>query len=303
MKRFIIQIIVFTIFLCLIGEVVIRVFKLVPDIPERMVDDYGVQRYKPGQSGYYTKAKTKWNVNEYGWLGTADVSKDTILSVIGDSYIENMMNPLECNQGSILNSLLPDYSFFEAGRSGVTFIEAMEISKILDDEIKPAYHLLYLNEFDFYESLTNFDVYTDRMQLDLKSNALVKSELKSPKLKKILYTFKLMYYMYLRFPILVDDQNKASEHQSSSENPYNQEAFQNMFSYCEKNYDLKKIVFVFHPNTDERLISLAKSFNIKTVVLNSDDDEEWGLGEHDGHWSCYGHNQVGKQIKEQLVLD
>ena len=32
---------------------------------------------------------------------------------IGDSYIENIMNPIECNQGSLLKNLIPNYSFFE----------------------------------------------------------------------------------------------------------------------------------------------------------------------------------------------
>ena len=124
MKKFLITIIGFAIALSLTGELIIRIFRLVPDIPERYVDNYGIQRYKPGQAGYYTKAKEKWQVNDYGWLGTHENKNDSTLTIIGDSFIENMMNPLACNQGSILKNHFSDYSFFEAGRSGVTFIEA-----------------------------------------------------------------------------------------------------------------------------------------------------------------------------------
>ena len=186
MKKFIFQLIIFIFFLCLTGEVVIRLFNLVSDIPERFVDDYGVQRYKPGQSGKFKGAKTKWHVNEYGWVGTSKIENDTVISVIGDSYIENLMSPIECNQGSILKSYFPNYSFFEAGRSGVTFIEAMEITKILAKEVSSNYHLLYLNESDFYESIENFTSYADRLQINLETNTIKRGQLKSPKLKKIL---------------------------------------------------------------------------------------------------------------------
>ena len=123
---------IFSYILFLTGEVIIRVFNLVSDIPERYADEYGVQRYKPGQSGRFKDVKSKWHVNDYGWVGTSKIENDTVISIIGDSYIENLMNPMECNQGSILKSYYPNYSFFEAGRSGVTFIEAMEITKIFD---------------------------------------------------------------------------------------------------------------------------------------------------------------------------
>src|SRR5690606_2644800 len=136
-------------------------------------------RYKPDQSGYYTKAKEKWNVNKYGWLGTHGNIKDSTISIIGDSYIENIMNPIKCNQGSILKQYFPDYSFVEAGRSGVTFIEAMEISKILEMEIRPKYQLIYLSENDFYESISELNRYTDRLQISIKDQKLLPARLRA----------------------------------------------------------------------------------------------------------------------------
>jgi len=209
MRKFLITIAAFVFFLCCISEIVIRTFRLVPDIPERFIDEYGIQKYKPGQSGFYTKAKAKWNVNDYGWLGTHENIKDSTISIIGDSYIENIMNPIECNQGSVLKQYFPNYGFFEAGRSGITFIEAMEISKILEMEIKPKYQLLYLSEGDFYESISEITRYNDRLQISIESQMLLSNQLKSPGMKKVLYNIKLLYYLYLKYPIFVDKQNKG----------------------------------------------------------------------------------------------
>lgn len=303
MRKFLITIAVFVFTLCCIGEIVIRTFRLVPDIPERFIDEYGIQRYKPAQSGYYTKAKTKWNVNKYGWLGTHEIKKDSIISIIGDSYIENIMNPIECNQGYILKQLFLNYSFFEAGRSGITFIETMEISKILEIEVKPRYQLLYLSENDFYESISEINRHSDRLQISIKNQKLLPSNLKAPGLKKILYNIKLLYYLYLKYPIFVEKQNKGETSDSITENKkFDSLIFNELLSYCSENYELNKLIFVFHPNTDKRIIELVSAFGIKTILLNSELDKSWALGSHDGHWSCYGHNQISKQVANKLKV-
>lgn len=302
MKQFLIKLALFIFFLCILSEVLIRIFRLVPDIPERYIDEYGIQRYKPGQSGFYTKAKKKWKVNNFGWLGVSDTDKDTIITIIGDSYIENLMNPIECNQGSILKSLFPNYSFFEAGRSGVTFIEAMEISKILDVEVAPKYQLLYLGESDFYESISEITRYNDRLQVSIENQKLLPNLLKSPGLKKILYNVKLLYYLYLKYPIFVAKQNKGETPISiPQKSKFSTDQFNKLFTFCSNNYNLSKLIFVLHPDTDDSIVAMANSYGVKSIVLDSSGDKMWELGNHDGHWSCYGHNQVCKQVKTALI--
>ncbi|WP_342327739.1 hypothetical protein [Pedobacter sp. FW305-3-2-15-E-R2A2] len=302
MKKFLIRLLVFTFVIGVAGEFIIRIYKLVPDIPRLYIDKTGIQRYVPGQTGYYTKAKTKWVVNKYGWLGTSDTSKDTVVSVIGDSYIENMMNPISCNQGNLLKSRFQDYSFFEAGRSGVTFIEAMQISKLLDSTIHPKLHLIYVNTGDFPESSALNQRHTDRVQIDLSTNTILNGNLKSPGLKKILYNIKLLYYLYLRFPLFVDAKNKEDHKGDTKKTIARKPEFDGtdvnkLFAYCRKNYDMEKVVLVFHPGTEQTIINLANHYHVKNMVLNTEKGEKsWALNANDGHWSCYGHSRVAKQI-------
>jgi len=297
MSHFIKKSAYFVFFFGVICELIIRFFHLVPDIPERYFDKHGIQRYKQGQMGFFTEGKVKWEVNNFGWLGVSDLEKDTIISIIGDSYIENIMNPIECNQGSFLKSLFPNYSFFEAGRSGVTFIEAMEISKVLETEIAPNYHLLYLSENDFYESISEIARYSDRVQISIENEVILDSQLKSPRMKKVLYNFKLLYYLYLKFPLFVEKQNKEQFKKNVIKiDNFDKVLFEKLFIYCSKNYNLDKLVFVLHPNTDKRIISLVNNYGIRIVLLNSGGDKNWGLGKHDNHWTCYGHRQVSKQV-------
>lgn len=297
MRKFITQIALFVVLACAASEIIIRAFKLTSDIPQRTIDSKtGIQLLKPGQSGYYKKAKEKWTVNKYGWLGIANTNKKPLFSIIGDSYIENIMNPISCNQGYILQKEFEDYSFFEAGRSGVTFIEGMEISKYLDSLIQPTFHLIYVGNGDFNESILSKGRYTDRMQIDLEKRLIIKSKMKSPIAKRILYSSKFLYYMYLRFPVLVEKQNMGE----INENAFNKSkldtlALSKLFEYCSEEYDLNKIILIFHPMTADLIRDLANYYGFKSLLLN-ETSEKWALGLNDGHWSCYGHNEAAKQI-------
>ena len=297
MKLLFKKIIVFILILAVIGELAIRQFHLAPDIPSLYLDSNGIQRYVPGQTGYFTKAEKAWSVNRFGWLGVCDTSKDTIISIIGDSYIENIMNPIECNQGSYLKTSLPQYSFFEAGRSGITFIEALEISHALQKEIHPAYQLLYINENDFYESVSEINRYDDRVQISIQEQKILKSEIKNPGIKKLLYASKLAYYLYLKSMAFMSSlTQKKNTSESNQKDLYDAVLFDKLFNYCMKHYDMQKINFVLHPEVDERYVSLIHKYGIKTISLKITDHQQWSKSKNDEHWSCFGHEQVSNQV-------
>lgn len=300
MNKFLVKIFFFLLFTFIVNEIIVRYFYLVPDIPEREIDNFGIQRYKKNQEGYYSE-DVQWKVNKYGWIGVSNMKNETIFSIIGDSYIENLMNPIECHQGSILGDSLLNISFFEAGRSGVTFIEAIEISDILNQEVSPTFQLIYLSDEDFYESISDIQRYSDRMQISIRKNKIEKSEIKFSLLKKILYNIKTLYYLYLNFPIFVEEQNKALMPKiDNGKDKFNETYFTSLFEYCNQNYDLNRIVFVFRPNTDKRFLKLSEKFKVKFFSLKNDNKSDWSMSESDGHWSCHGHKQVAKQVINNL---
>jgi|TARA_B110000114_G_C15090651_1_gene398407 hypothetical protein len=297
MKIFLLRVLLFLILLAGTSELIIRYYKLTSDLPERTIDDKGIQKYKLNQSGYYKKAEKKWQVNKFGWIGTSDLSKDTIITIIGDSFIENIMNPIECNQGSLLKSELPGNSFFEAGRSGVTFIESMEMSKGLNIDFNPTYQLLYLNPTDIPESIEEIEKYADRMQFSIESKKLSSPKIKSPIFKKILYNIKFVYYLYLRYPVLIDKQNLGEIDNISSSNKDSLNLlYDKLLMYCLNNYRTDNLILILHPDIDYQILLIFEKYNFKYLKLNSIEDENWEIGNGDSHWSCYGHKQVSKQV-------
>ncbi|TDQ29069.1 hypothetical protein [Zeaxanthinibacter enoshimensis] len=301
MRKYLLNILIFFFCAWILGEIIIRVFHLVPDIPKRIIEpEMGLQIYEPGQSGYYTMAEEKWKVNQHGWVGVANSGKKAQISVIGDSYIENLMNPLRCHQGYLLENLLKDYSVFEAGRSGVTFIEALQISKLLDPKINPKYHLIYVNEGDFKESIAGIRRYKDRVQIDLEQKRILQAELKSPVAKQILYSNKFLYYLYLRFPLFVSDQDKNKVVINKTDNKKFHQALIDLFEFCEDEFDTNRIILVFHPNTDPNIQSLAKNAGFNTISLYKSEEDNWSISSEDPHWSCYGHQQAAEQIASEF---
>ena len=298
MKKFLIRTTIFLLLCFISGEVITRAFRLTTEIPELRVDNYGIQRYKPGQTGHYTKSYFSWEVNSHGWLGIADTVADTLISIIGDSYIENIMNPIECNQASLLKKLTVNYGFYEAGRSGVSFIEAMELTKVLDIEIKPLKHLVYINTADFYESIGVKGKKSNRVTIDLADNTIFKPKVENALLKKILYSSKFLFYMRLRFfsKEKNNDENKGNQTKKSID--YGQ--FKSLFAYCLKSYDTDRIIFVYHPNIEERFVELTKEFGFKYIVLDTQ-GKDWAIDETEPHWSCFGHGEVAKQVARVIT--
>ena len=64
-----------------------------------------------------------------------------------------------------------------------------------------------MNSNDIYESISNLNRYSDRMQVDLNEKKLDSVILKSPILKNIIYNIKGIYYLYSNKFFSVNGQN------------------------------------------------------------------------------------------------
>ena len=300
MKKFIRNIIFFFILAVLAGEIVVRITHAMSDIPQRTIDENGIQKYKSNQTGYWKGGDHKWVINDLGWPGDLPSSYEDLVLVMGDSYIENFMNPNECHQSAYLKSFLPRFNYLETARSGVSLIEAMEISK-QNDTLNPKHTLLYINNNDFLESISGIKRMRDITQLNLKTNEIIRGEMKSPGFKKILYNWKLLYYFYNRFPLnsttVKADKKEMKMESKEAELPINE--IKMLLSYITKNYDINSKTLVFHPNSEMRIVQLCQEFGFNTIMLDSSNDKDWTF-KYDSHWTCYGHEKVAQQVAIKL---
>ena len=299
MKNFIFGIFQFLFFAFLLAEVIIRLSSATPEYPERTIVN-GVQKYVPGQSGYYSSVSTeKWLINKYGWPGIADVDHDTIISIIGDSYIENLMNPQECNQASYLHKIEPKYGYFEAARSGMTLIEELELLDEIDSLIKPNLNLIYISDDDVYESIYEIRAHSDITQISLQKNMIIPGRIKYPVLKKLLYGIKTLHFIYLRKGNFLAKEVKDVIPQNSFDE--RKEKVTLFMEYVSENYNCDKVIFVFRPHSSNDLIAIFERQNLQTIKLHSKDYSKWQFV-NDSHWNCFGHAEAASQVFNQLRL-
>jgi hypothetical protein len=305
MIKFIKNIVVFLLLMLIVGEIIIRTTHAVSDIPQRTIDEFGIQKYYPNQEGYWKGGNHKWTINKLGWPRELPSSFDNLIIIIGDSYIENFMNPNECHQSVFLKESMKNNNFLEAGRSGVSFIEAMEISKQFD-LFKPVNNLIYVNDNDFYESVVEIKPIRDITQLSLNSNSIIFGEMKSPAIKKILYNWKLLYYFYNRFPLNISKKTEIDPIDVNDNVEVNEFQFENkvfeLINYISINYSIKNKTLVFHPNSNKIIIEKCKKVGFNVIILDSSEDQDWTFG-YDSHWTCYGHERAAQQVHKWILIN
>ncbi|MGB3150167.1 MAG: hypothetical protein WBB27_05845, partial [Maribacter sp.] len=202
----------------------------------------------------------------------------------------------------------PKYNFVEASRSGVSLIESLEIISKLDT-LNPYFHLIYLSDSDFTESISNISRKKDILQVDLDKNIILNGELKAPFFKNILYNWKGLYFLYNRYNTIQAKKSKFIKNIDEKNNRISENHFplcNDLLNFITSNYKTSKLIFVFRPESSQNLIQLVESKGITTIKLERKEKENWSF-EFDKHWTCSGHSfaakQVAKKIKHILKKD
>jgi hypothetical protein len=301
MKKFSIRLSLFLLIALLSVELYIRVNHLNIDVPSRQINKEGIQLYKPNQTGYWANATHQWKINREGWPGELPSNMDSLVTLIGDSHIENFMNTIECNLASILNKEKLGYHFFSAGRSGVSLIEALEISNYLKRKYHPVQQFIFVKESDLDESIEEFGKKSDITQINLTNHTIINGELKSPGLKMIVYNIKTLYYFRNSFSQIgsASKEGEAKSVEKESGINKNLAQYNQLLSFISKNYKTDEITFFLHPETNGAIEKLFAANHLNYYKFRADDSLKWRSSPNDeAHWSYYGFLEAAKQIKK-----
>lgn len=263
----------------------------------------GLIKFQPNQEGYFDGGKHKWYINELGLPGKVlPDSYDNLITLIGDSYIQNFMNPDSCHQSSFLRKINQKYNYIEAARDGATLLEYFEITKELDS-LNPVLHLIYVNSSDFFDCFSNnpYDV-----KFDTIKNKIIYSKYNESKLKLIIPYLNFTEYLYRKYYkdiqslILKTSIWKTKKHFLKKNQPKLDLAkIKVLLNFVEENYHTEKVVFIFHPNVNDNLIKIVDNYGIKNFKLKRNIDN-WII-KNDIHWTCEAHFEITKQVS--LFLD
>jgi hypothetical protein len=283
------------------SEFTIRFFHLSTDAPRTYKNDNGNVNYYPNQEGYWDGGRHKWYINEMGYPGkNIPVSKNNLVLLIGDSYIQNFMNPDSCRQKSYLDSLNPNLNFLEISMAGLNLLGYLEYSKPLDS-LNPRLKLIYINSKDFISNIQNKNE-VGGYKVNLETNKLIYPKYQGSKTKDFIYNFKFPYYLYRKNIDLF--QGKRFKRKNADVlkrvRSINYTETRKLLDFINKNYITSNVIFIFHPNSDSTLIEVCRESGIRCFELKQEKNEKWSTRE-DGHWSCYGHRKVADQVSTVLM--
>lgn len=301
MKVFFKNGILFLIFFLIFTEILSRLLHITTDAAKTYKNENGNVNYVPNQMGYWDGGKHKWYINSLGYPGkNLPESYSNLILLVGDSYIQNFMNPDSCRQSEYLKKIDPKYNFLEVSMDGLNLLGYFEYSKPLDS-LAPLKKIFYVSDKDFKGDIYYPGMKKGPYQINPKDGTLIYPNYRGSKFKDFIYNFKFLYYLYRKnlklFNPVEVEKNEVSDQKKKEQ--FNFKEIQILLEFIKDNYRTDNVIFIFHPNSDNELMHYVKNFGFEVYEIQKPENENWAT-EKDGHWNCEAHKKIAKQVLSVL---
>lgn len=208
------------------------------------------------------------------------------------------MNPPECHQAQYLSDMVSKYNFYPSSRNGASFIEMMERAKSAD-YLNPKFQLIYVKTLDFIESIPEINKNPEMVQYSIKTGTISYAKLQYSTFKEVLYNLKFFYYLYRNF--LINSKKKSTfEEVQSTKEKIDYQLIEKLLVLTKNRYNTKNTILVFFPDTDIKVIDIARRNGYRYFLLKANNYKSWQL-KNNKHWSCFGHQEAAKQVASELL--
>ncbi len=174
MKRLIFKSFLYVILIIIALEVYVRVFHLTKDYPSRYVDNYGVEKWRPNQSGFSVTGNRKQNFSEYhinshgfnSYREFNPTKENVEIALVGDSFIEGFHQNYYNSIGKKIENDLPNVDVYEFGYAGYDFADQLHLVSVYK-ELFETIDQVYLGikfKNDLYRD--KYAVLEERMKLE-----------------------------------------------------------------------------------------------------------------------------------------
>ncbi len=312
MKKLFFKSIIYLVGIFVVIELLIHILHLTKDYPVRIIDEYGVEKWKPNQTGYSVTGNrrqnfSKFRINNSGYNSYREFLPTKTkfeIALVGDSFIEGFHQDFDNSIGKKIEKKLENVSVYEYGYAGYDLADQL--------------HLIhkYKEEFDLIDY-----VFIDlKFETDLvrKKYEVVKSRMKleSPLYKNI-RKIKLLVFMQnigvidigkkfvsnlMSFKInkSIKREEKPTKAKVNKSRINNFDQLISTYSFNKKRFifilekDKTPQVFINHLDKNNyRYLDLSKGFDKsdlpKTLI-------------YDKHWNNHGRDLVSNQISFMIKL-
>lgn len=138
------KIVVYSLLILLVLEGLVRVFHLHNELPERYLDENGINKWIPNQKGYAVYGNrrqnfTQYQINKSGYNSYRDFTptKDnTEIAIIGDSFIEGFHQDYNKSIGKKIENQLPNVHVYEYGHSSADLADHLYLIQANKEDFK-----------------------------------------------------------------------------------------------------------------------------------------------------------------------
>ena len=312
MIKLFLKLAVYGVFIFLLLECYVRVFHIYSDTPMRYIDEYGVEKRIPNQSGINVTGNRKqhvtpFQINSFGFNSLHDTinSNDKFkLALVGDSFIEGFHQPSTNSIGKMIETQVDTVEVYEFGCGGYD----------MADQI----HLIdaYKDRFEDIDMIVLYLKYqNDLVRGDYKPNYGRIQELNG-KIEKVRRTSKFLNYIgglgiINKFSSFIQNRKDADNEVPGQGNNYTPEFDESSISNFKSLMDLyhfnrnKTIFLLDSRRTSPRFIEFCKNSDIQMIDIakyfESTDKETTLI--YDDHWNSFGRTLVAESVVEYINMN
>ncbi|GAL67038.1 hypothetical protein [Jejuia pallidilutea] len=174
MKRLFLKCLIYAILIVFALEVYVRAFHLTKDYPSRYIDNYGVEKWVPNQSGFSVTGNRRQNFSEYHINNSGfnsyreyNPTKDKIeVALVGDSFIEGFHQHYYNSIGKKIENRIKDIDVYEFGYAGYDFADQLHLVHSYKKEFDLIDHIIFGLKFENDLTRGEYIVVKDRMRLE-----------------------------------------------------------------------------------------------------------------------------------------
>ncbi|TNJ46480.1 hypothetical protein KFZ70_13690 [Tamlana fucoidanivorans] len=186
MKKLVLKGCLYFVFILVSLEVLVRVLHLYDDVPLLYIDDFGVQKTVPGQTGFAVTGNRRQNfaeyrINKFGYNSYREFkpSKEKIeIALIGDSFIEGFNQHYYNSTGKKVEDRLKDVEVYEYGRGGYDMADQLHLMQAYKKDFDLIdYVVIYIkfeNDLQRSEYLPEYDYIALKHTLKFKVKRHIK---------------------------------------------------------------------------------------------------------------------------------
>ena len=154
MKKFLLKFALYIFLILLLLEGIVRALHLYTEDPPRFIDDYGVEKRVPDNSGYAVTGNrnqnfSEFHINKAGFNSHREFEPNSNkyeVALVGDSFIEGFHQDYDKSTGKRIEEKIKGIEVYEYGYAGYDFANQMHLVNAYKNDFKLIDEIiLYLN--------------------------------------------------------------------------------------------------------------------------------------------------------------